>query len=136
MIKKLIRVPTNESYYFCKRIFFHIYGDIGSVFANKIDADGFICYPYYNTKDSESDPNLLVFCKETELDNIISFLNEYDTNIYCNYNTAIVITDAESMTTTQINFFDELVDLTSLQEYYQVELSLSSFIKNTLKINR
>ena len=35
----------------------------------------------------------------------------------------------------QLEFFDEIVDLTSLKDYYQTELSLDIFIRHTLKMD-
>lgn len=134
MIKKMIRVPKYEAYYFCKRIFFSILGDACNSFSDCILESGWVAYPYYTDKVSE--PNLLLFSNEQNLSNIISIIDDKNPNMHCKYNIGIIITDAEAMSIEQIEFFDEIIDLTSLKDYYQTELSLDTFIKNVLELTK
>ena len=133
--KKLIRVPKNEAYYFCKRIFFHIYGDVGCCFADTLENIGWVGYPSYTSENNE--PNILLFSDEQHLSQAIEVLNNSDkrSTLYCKYNIGIIITDAEAMDIEQLEFFDKIVDLTSLKDYYQTELSLDIFIRHTLKMD-
>lgn len=134
--KKLIRVPKNEAYYFCKRIFFHIYGDVGCCFADTLENIGWVGYPSYTSENNK--PNILLVSDEQHLSHAIEILNNSDkrNTLYCEYNIGIIITDAEAMSVEQIEFFDQIIVLTSLQDYYQTELSLDKFIKDTLNLEQ
>lgn len=129
MIKRLIRVPKNECYYFCKRLFFSISGNAQSCFAECLNQQGWLVYPYQ--ENNEVDPNILIFTNKYLLEDQINFLNDSENGkLYTKYKLGIIITDIEDISEEYLNFFDDIIDISSLQDYYQTELSLDTFKSN------
>ena len=124
---KVVKVPKKEAYYFCKRMFFNVFGEPGLAFANCLDNQGWVGHPYYMEDDRVI---LLYFANDVErLDYI---LVPYTTS----KKISIIVTDVE---VPSINLseqygidLDNIVDLTNLEEYYNTELNLDTFVKNIL----
>lgn len=133
MIKKLVIVPKNEHYYFCKRLFFSMFGDIGATFAECIESQGWVGYPYYN--NSIEEPNILLFANKENFSKQMGLLDYSENgNIYTKYRLGVIITDKTDISVIEKEFFDEVIDLSSLLDYYKTELSLKEFIKKLLDI--
>lgn len=132
MNKKLVIVPKNESYYFCKRIFFSIFGEVCNCFADCLNLQGWVCYPSY--KES-NDPDVLLFSKSYNFSYMIKLLDDSDTGkIYTNYRLGILITDKQDISDSDKEFFNEIIDISSLKDYYETELNLDQFIEKLYKL--
>ena len=44
---KIIKVPTGETFYFCKQFMFHLAGTDAATFVAKFDDKGYTGYPYH-----------------------------------------------------------------------------------------
>lgn len=128
-MKKIVKVPENEAYYFCKRLFFSIFGDACMAFANCLKNLGWVGHPYYTGKEDEV--IILYFA-----DNIDKF-NEIIDKVYTAKQDVIIITDIQvpviNLIEQQGFDSDNIVDISNLEDYYNTELNLDKFIKNILE---
>ena len=128
MKKKLVKVPKKETYYFCKRVFFEIIGTEGAPVGNMLEQHGYVAYPY--DREEYDEPILLLFANNKRgFNDSYNLLNIKDRPYFTKYRLGIIITDIECDET----LFDEVIDISSLQDYYQTELSLDLFIEDLMK---
>lgn len=125
---KIVKVPKKEAYYFCKRMFFNMFGDVGMAFANCLEDQGWVGHPYYMEDDRVI---LLYFINDVERFDYIVYPYTTSKKI------SIVVTDVE---VPNMNLSEQygialsnIIDLTNLEDYYNTELNLDTFVKNILK---
>lgn len=116
MVTKIVKVPTNEAYPFCKRFFFALFGTHFECFGDCIAQSGWVGYPYYQKEDP--DPILILFARRN--DELQKCYSEYNNS---GYKLKIIITDVPNDLEA-----DEIIDLTDFEKYFQTELSLKDFI--------
>lgn len=128
-MRKIVKVPEKEAYYFCKRLFFNIFGDACMAFANCLDNLGWVGHPYYSDKDS--DVIVLYFTNDIER------FNEIINKSYSVKENIIIITDIQvpilNLTEQQGFDYDNIIDISNLEDYYNTELNLDKFVKNILE---
>lgn len=134
MIKKLIKVPKNECFYFGKRLISFISGNKESCFSELLEDKGWLIFPY---KDSnEIDPNIIIFNNKYILSDQIDFLDNDNIKLFTKYKIGIIITDIQNITEEESIFFNDIIDISSLKNYYQTELSLKEFKDKILNIGK
>ena len=119
MITKIVKVPKNETYEFCKRILSTINGSKYMTYVDTLELIGWVGYPY---NANNEDLNLLLFANNIDSLNKV-YLMEYSVE----YTYKIIITDVE-FDDTQFEVSD-IIDISLLNDYYQTELSLGDFIE-------
>lgn len=128
---KIVKVPEKEAYYFCKRMFFNLFGEGGLAFANCLYNQGWVGYPYYMEDDRVI---LLYFADDVESFNHLAVPYTSSKKI------AIIVTDIEvpvlNLSEEYGVSLDNIIDLTNLEEYYNTELNLEKFVKNILKVEK
>lgn len=117
----IVKVPEKETYYFCKRMFFTMFGEPGLAFANAYERRGWVGYPYY----LKSDDLILLFFAE-DLKDYRDILSHYPSNVVYNY-TKIIIT---SLDIGDDNL--KIYDISNLKDYYETELDMKEFISKVL----
>lgn len=128
-MKKIVKVPEKEAYYFCKRLFFSIFGDSCMAFANCLENLGWVGHPYYTGENG--DVTILYFA------NNIDRFDEIINKSYTAKQDVIIVTDIQYSAITLMEEYgidsDDMIDITNLEDYYQTELNLNKFIKNILE---
>lgn len=124
---KIVRVPDNEAYYFCKRLYFNVFGDACIAFANCLKNLGWVGHPYYMNSNT---PIVLYFAHDIDKFDEIFKLTYSNTS-----NNIIIITDA-NIDSLKLNEecnidFNDIIDLR--EDYYNIELNLDKFIENILE---